>query len=104
MRVKGQSSISVNTELYNRLHEKKAKLARVGGRGFTWNRFMEQYLLLLEALLQSMIMVKAIRYSLIIYGAECPFCKFEEYPLRRRGVIAWKVKCPKCDKEYIAIV
>ncbi|MBU0778175.1 hypothetical protein KKF82_07945 [Patescibacteria group bacterium] len=97
------TSISVDSKLYNRLWQTKAELGKVGGRKLTWNRFMEQYLLLLDALLRSMVMVKAVRYNPYVYGANCPYCKTDEYPLRRRGVIIWKVKCSKCGKEYIAL-
>lgn len=73
----------------------------VGGK-MTWDGFLEQSALFMEAqcLLPS---VKAIRYNPYVYGADCPKCGFEEYPLRRRGKIIWKVKCRKCGWEYVAL-
>jgi len=87
---------------FDALWAAKERFRKLVGGKITWVGFLEQAVLFLEAqcLLPS---VKARRYNPYVYGADCPNCGTEEYPLRRRRRVIWKVKCSKCGKEYIAL-
>jgi len=69
----------------------------------TWSDFLGQAVLFLEAQYSIIPSVEATRYNPYVYGAKCPNCGTEKYPLRRRRKIIWKIKCSKCGKEYIAL-
>jgi len=94
--------VTVDINTYETLWQAREKFRKHVGGKMTWANFLEQAVLYLEAqcLLPS---AKATRYNPYVYGVECPNCKTEEYPLRRRRRVAWKVKCSGCGQEYIAL-
>lgn len=95
-------AIVVGIDTFETLWQAKERFRKLAGGKITWAGFLEQAVLFLEAgcLLPA---VKAERLNPYVYLANCPDCKTEEYPLRRRRRVIWKVKCSKCGKEYIAL-
>jgi len=79
------------------------KLTWRGGGRLTWSDFLDQAVILLEAQYKLLPSVEAVRYNPYVYGAKCPNCKYEEYPLRRRKRIAWSIVCKRCGTEFVAL-
>lgn len=101
------TQITIDSRTFDTIWRVKEAFRKLVGGKVTWDSFLEQAALSLEAefLLPS---VKAVRYNPYIYSAECPSCRVEKYPLRKIGLrgryrLAWRIKCSGCGKEYVAL-
>lgn len=103
------TNLLVDVDTYEELLRAKERFrnlpdGKLTWRGkFTWSDFLSQAVTLLEARYRLLPSAEAIRYNPYVYGAECPNCHKEEYPLRRRKRRIWKIRCKRCGFEYIAL-
>ena len=67
-----------------------------------WASFFQQAALCMAAgrYIQS---VKANRYNRYGYFAMCPNCERESMPLNGKITIIWRITCPHCECDYVAV-